>query len=340
MPTETPAPVAMIPTPTSPPLGSPTPIGAPTTTAFFPVTGNSPTQIIEAQDDWICQNRLLTVDLGEVPENTFNDIPVRLVLSSAGDGHIAYNMELLIADFPVDIQLVDSNPTGNQAYLLQVIDPKGVLLFNASIIQYLSNCTRNNTKASISLLGANSDAIVYPELRLVTWGASFDGQAWLARLSIPQDGIYWLEDSNGDFSFLDGDFYVEAPYCSPASLQLVDTTGGIRNNIELFIFSPMSFCENEEDGSSSETCTDPGSRLLVGGKAQVAFTDGSTMRIRELPGFDQVIITTVPEGTNLEIVDGPKCVDGSNWWSIRTDNGDEGWMTEWQGETYLLEPVD
>lgn len=50
------------------------------------------------------------------------------------------------------------------------------------------------------------------------------------------------------------------------------------------------------------------------------------------------ILNKVPEGTLLNILDGPKCADDNHWWKIRTDNGLEGWMTETQDDVYLLEP--
>ena len=80
-------------------------------------------------------------------------------------------------------------------------------------------------------------------------------------------------------------------------------------------------------------------RVSVGEEARVAFTDGSNMRIRENPGFSQVILYRVPEGTFIEVLDGPQCTDGNNWWKIRTENGLDGWMTESQDGVYLLEPI-
>ena len=96
-----------------------------------------------------------------------------------------------------------------------------------------------------------------------------------------------------------------------------------------YYLEPMNFRQ--------QTCTDIPSFLSVGTQARVAFVDGSNMRIRSEPGFSQNIQGRVPEGTNLVILNGPRCVDGTNWWYIRTNDGQEGWMTESQNGVFLLE---
>ncbi|PKN94162.1 MAG: hypothetical protein CVU44_07105 [Chloroflexi bacterium HGW-Chloroflexi-6] len=80
------------------------------------------------------------------------------------------------------------------------------------------------------------------------------------------------------------------------------------------------------------------SRLAVDARARVAFTDGSNMRIRAKPGFTQDTLRTVPEGTLLAITGGPMCVDNTTWWRIRTRDGFDGWMAEYKGDVYLVEP--
>jgi len=86
------------------------------------------------------------------------------------------------------------------------------------------------------------------------------------------------------------------------------------------------------------TCKGLKSRLYVGGKARVAFVDGSKTRIRKSPGFSREILYTVPEGTQVTITGGPKCANNSTWWQVRTKSGQIGWMAEYQNKTYLLEP--
>jgi hypothetical protein len=98
-----------------------------------------------------------------------------------------------------------------------------------------------------------------------------------------------------------------------------------------YYLEPMNYLQ--------QTCSYPVSRLSLGDQAQVAKVDGSNTRLRSQPGFSQSIVGKVPEGTSLTILDGPECVDGNNWWYVRTKNGLEGWMTEAQNGVYLIEPM-
>lgn len=97
-----------------------------------------------------------------------------------------------------------------------------------------------------------------------------------------------------------------------------------------YYLEPMNFAQ--------QTCLETASRISVGDQARVARVDGSNTRLRSQPGFSQNIVGKVPEGTSLTILDGPECVDGNNWWYVRTKNGLEGWMTEAQNGVYLIEP--
>ncbi len=81
------------------------------------------------------------------------------------------------------------------------------------------------------------------------------------------------------------------------------------------------------------------SRLVIGNRAQVTFIDGATNLIRAKPGFSQEVVDKVPEGAPLTILEGPQCADESTWWYIRTDDGLEGWMEEYEKDIYLLEPI-
>ena len=80
------------------------------------------------------------------------------------------------------------------------------------------------------------------------------------------------------------------------------------------------------------------SRLAPDGRARVAFTDGTKMRIRARAGFTQETLKLVPEGTLLMITGGPVCIDDTTWWRIRTRDGFDGWMAEYKDGVYLVEP--
>lgn len=91
--------------------------------------------------------------------------------------------------------------------------------------------------------------------------------------------------------------------------------------------------------AKQQTCNGLQSRLSLGERVRVAFTDGTEIRIRTKAGFTQKVNDTAPEGTLITLINGPKCADDSTWWKVRTDNNQIGWMAEDQKGVYLLEPI-
>lgn len=70
-------------------------------------------------------------------------------------------------------------------------------------------------------------------------------------------------------------------------------------------------------------------RLLVGGYAQVSGTGKDTLRLRSDPGLRTTTLKTVPEGTQLLILDGPRDADGITWWRLRDPSDSaEGWAAQ------------
>ena len=69
--------------------------------------------------------------------------------------------------------------------------------------------------------------------------------------------------------------------------------------------------------------------LIVGGYAQVSGTQGDALRLRSDPGLQTTTLKTIPEGTRLLILDGPRDADNITWWRLR-DPADsaEGWAAE------------
>jgi len=71
-----------------------------------------------------------------------------------------------------------------------------------------------------------------------------------------------------------------------------------------------------------------GQRVRVGG------TDQQGIRLRTEPGVDYDTLLIVEEGVELQILDGPREVDGYRWWQLEMEDGTVGWSVEdW------LEPV-
>ena len=65
--------------------------------------------------------------------------------------------------------------------------------------------------------------------------------------------------------------------------------------------------------------------LGPGASAQVANTDGAGVRVRAAPSLSAPVRTALPEGTPVQVVDGPVSADGYDWYRIETEEG-SGWV--------------
>jgi uncharacterized protein YraI len=66
--------------------------------------------------------------------------------------------------------------------------------------------------------------------------------------------------------------------------------------------------------------------LDVGGEAVIADANGDPVRLREAPGVDADVITQFPEGTVLDVLDGPEEADDGSFWYRVSDGDDTGYM--------------
>lgn len=66
--------------------------------------------------------------------------------------------------------------------------------------------------------------------------------------------------------------------------------------------------------------------ITVGFYAEVANTDGIGVSLRGGASTDSSRLLTVPEGTILLVIDGPREANGFQWWQVRLDDGSEGWV--------------
>lgn len=66
--------------------------------------------------------------------------------------------------------------------------------------------------------------------------------------------------------------------------------------------------------------------LILGESAQVSYTQGSGVNVRDSIGFGGSVITTLNEGVAVTVLDGPVMADdGSNWYYVAAA-GTEGWI--------------
>jgi hypothetical protein len=68
-------------------------------------------------------------------------------------------------------------------------------------------------------------------------------------------------------------------------------------------------------------------------------TPGNSNNVRAEPKKTGKLLGKIPGGDSFEVLAGPECADGLNWWQVRY--GDvEGWTVEAAGLDYWLEPYD
>jgi hypothetical protein len=83
--------------------------------------------------------------------------------------------------------------------------------------------------------------------------------------------------------------------------------------------------------SQTATCT----AVAVGCPAWVTRAGGQVLRMRDGPSLSGVILTRLPIGTQMEVLEGPRPADGFTWWRVRSTGGREGWVA---GENLVLQP--
>ncbi|MBZ0289994.1 MAG: DUF3160 domain-containing protein, partial [Anaerolineae bacterium] len=86
-----------------------------------------------------------------------------------------------------------------------------------------------------------------------------------------------------------------------------------------------------------DACNTLPPRLMVGGSGQVSFTDGDPLNVRASADRNSEVSGLLPEGTAFDVLDGPTCAGGINWWRVQS-GGVSGWIAEAVDNVYLVEP--
>lgn len=79
-------------------------------------------------------------------------------------------------------------------------------------------------------------------------------------------------------------------------------------------------------------------RLLPGERGAVSFTDGQPLNVRADASLRAERIGQLAEGTPFDVMDGPICANGLNWWHIRTPEI-AGVIAEGASGVYFVEPI-
>jgi hypothetical protein len=85
-------------------------------------------------------------------------------------------------------------------------------------------------------------------------------------------------------------------------------------------------------------CFTPLETIQVGG--QLRTVTGS--RVHQDPNQESQVVTVVSPGATLDVLDGPNCWSGLNWWRVRAPFGNtstlvEGWLAEGFPDSYFVE---
>ncbi|MHB0857634.1 MAG: SH3 domain-containing protein [Anaerolineae bacterium] len=94
-----------------------------------------------------------------------------------------------------------------------------------------------------------------------------------------------------------------------------------REILPLSTFTPTPGAVSTPTGGVVETT----SGMAVGSQAKVN-SGGQGLNMRMEAGTNQSRIKTLPEGSTVEIIGGPKDADGLTWWQVRDSTGTTGWV--------------
>jgi hypothetical protein len=87
--------------------------------------------------------------------------------------------------------------------------------------------------------------------------------------------------------------------------------------------------------SDTEPCT-MAARLQVGGLGQVV-SGGASSAVYSTAGDPATEVGQIAPGKVFDVIGGPQCVKGINWWEVSIYNFIGGWVSEGQGNVYFLE---
>ncbi len=89
-------------------------------------------------------------------------------------------------------------------------------------------------------------------------------------------------------------------------------------------------------GAQGGDCTLP-PRLTVGRYAVVT-PQGALLNARQEPGTESALVEQLKAGELLEVLDGPRCIGGLNWWQVNTLMAGAVWIAEGANGEYWVEP--
>jgi hypothetical protein len=85
----------------------------------------------------------------------------------------------------------------------------------------------------------------------------------------------------------------------------------------------------DETARNASVCLSP-LPLTVGGRAYVDYRDQELKNLRAAPSADAELVASLLDGIALDVIGGPFCSEGLNWWQVRVVPRPEvtGWIAE------------
>lgn len=102
-----------------------------------------------------------------------------------------------------------------------------------------------------------------------------------------------------------------------------DTTPTRQVLPELPTFTPTAVAVTTPTGEPTQA---PPAEMVVGAKVSVTGTNGAGLNMRSGAGTANARVKTLSDGTEVEIIGGPKDANGYTWWQIRDSAGTTGWV--------------
>ncbi len=105
----------------------------------------------------------------------------------------------------------------------------------------------------------------------------------------------------------------------------------------LILLFSFAFPAAAQDAANCGSALPP--RLTAGQQGRVTVDTGFFLNLRAEPGVNAETIIQLANGESFEVVSGPQCVDGFNWWEIK-QFALSGWIAESTNRDYMVEPLD
>lgn len=84
-------------------------------------------------------------------------------------------------------------------------------------------------------------------------------------------------------------------------------------------------------------------RMSIGAGGRTVLVPSASTHVRSEPGSSATIVETIPAGQTFDVLDGPECVEGMQWWEIEgfgVEGTWKGWIGEGIDDNYQIEPFE